>query len=190
MVWMLFTKDESEAIIELNTMSDRAAAIVGGSILETRLETLLKSILMDHSKGSGHSIHGENFRFSGSLGSLKAKIDISFMLGLFSKNAWRDLDYIREIRNAFAHKIEAQNFNTQQIKDWCGQLCAFEKHLFKRGLTDEETPKISPKMFEENLDEQLADPRKRYLLCIRFYVAAIGFKPAADPKVPLQMSLC
>jgi hypothetical protein len=47
---MLKDADEVEAIKELNTISDRAAAIVGAAILEARIESALKILLFDHEK--------------------------------------------------------------------------------------------------------------------------------------------
>jgi len=189
MVWMLKNADEVEAIKELNTISDRAAAIVGAAILETRIETALKILLFDHAKAPKVSVHDDMFRASGPLGSFSAKINLGFMLGIYTSDSWRDMDYIREIRNSFAHKISTKEFTTQRIKDLCFNLKSFEKYLMPYGSNAPNPPIDRMTIFEKDLQEQLSDPRKRYLLCIRTFVTALGgafmFAGHQDSKVRL-----
>ena len=193
MVWIITSGDEAEAIQDLKNTSDRAAAIVAAAILETRLEAILRRVLLDHKKNADRTIREEMFRTSGPLGSFSAKINLTFMLGICSAATWTDLDYIREIRNAFAHRVEAQKFETIRIKDLCMNLRSFVKHIFPYGTKAEDaTQDINPKMFERDLPAQLADPRKRYILCVTFYIATFSGIPVVDgsQQSPLCRQLC
>jgi DNA-binding MltR family transcriptional regulator len=191
MVWMTDSEAEADAIRELKHTSDRAAAIVGASMLELSIETLLKRVLLDYKRNKDNSVHGDMFRSSGPLGSFSAKINLAFMLGLCSAEAWRDLDYVRAIRNAFAHRIEAQRFSVEQIKAWCENLKAFEAHSFPRGADHSNIPRgPGPNLFEEGLAEKLVDPRERYLLCVRYYLAAFRMIAISEEPSPLARQLC
>jgi len=171
MVWVLNSKEEVLAVQELATISDRAAAIVAAALLENRIERSLKFHLVDHRKNAGASVHLDMFRSSGPLGSFSAKINMGYMIGLYSAGAWKDLDYIREIRNVFAHKIENRAFDS--VSDLCKNITWFQQFVFPRGTREAETPQhLSTKMYEEDLQGQLEDPRKRYLLAVRFYLAS------------------
>lgn len=186
MVWILNSDEEVAAIKELNSISDRAAAIVGAAILEGKLEAALKTLLFDHPRNSQSSIHDDMFRMSGPLGSFSSKINLGFMLGIYAADSWRDMDYIREIRNSFAHRLEAKDFKTKRITDLCANLTGFEKYLAPYGSAPSEPPPHM-KIYEKELSEQLADPRRRYILCIRTYVAALtgAFMFGANTKVRL-----
>jgi hypothetical protein len=129
------------------------------------------------------------FRTSGPLGSFSAKINLGFMLGIYTIDSWRDMDYIREIRNSFAHKISTKDFATQRIKDLCFNLKSFEKYLLQYGSPLPYPPVDRMTVFEKDLQEQLSDPRKRYILCIRTFATALGggfmFANSVDSKVRL-----
>jgi hypothetical protein len=90
--------------------SDRAAGIVAGSIAEIRLEQALRSIM----KADQATIATELFRPSGPLGPFRTKIDLAFMLGILSGDAYKDLTNIKNIRNDFAHKLEMDAFDDIQ----------------------------------------------------------------------------
>jgi DNA-binding MltR family transcriptional regulator len=189
MVWMLRGDEEVAAIKELDTISDRAAAIVGAAILEAKIEAALKVLLFDHARNAQLSIHGEMFRFSGPLGSFSAKINLGFMLGIYTADSWRDMDYIRDIRNSFAHDLSARDFKTQRMRDLSFNLKSFEKYLLPYGTPVPDHSTLGMKIFEKDLPAQLADPRRRYILCIRTFVTALSaafmFSGSADSKVRL-----
>jgi DNA-binding MltR family transcriptional regulator len=188
MPWVL-EKEEAEALQELNSASDRAAGIVAATILERRLKSLLKRLLLDYAKNSSTSIHLDMFRASGPFGSFSSKINLTYMLGICSTEAWRDLDYIREIRNEFAHIPGTNSFKSQRVADLCRNLKKFELHIFPDDTKDAAMD-ISPKIFEANLTDQLASPRQRYLLCVRFYTGLFSVYPTAHPTPPLCITLC
>lgn len=102
--------------------SDRAAGIVAGSITETRLAEALKSRLKNDKPG----IVADLFQPSGALGSFRTKIDLSYLMGLISDVAFKDLTIIKNIRNDFAHKLNVDTFDFQSIRDRCMNLSMIE----------------------------------------------------------------
>ena len=191
-MWILRGEDEGRAVMELKDMSDRAAAIVAGSMLETVLESFLRSVLIDTKKsGKGTIVLDDIFRSSGPLGSFSAKIDLTLMLGACTPEGWRDLDTIPEIRNAFAHQLAAHDFQVQRVKALCLNLKAFMDFVFPLGGKHEDPPPRPRKMFEEDLEIKLANPRERYLLAVKYYIVFLRGIVTAEPKPPLiQQPLC
>jgi hypothetical protein len=47
---------------------------------------------------------------------------MSFALGLIPPLVHRDLDLVRKIRNAFAHKLGVNSFEESPFRDWCAQF--------------------------------------------------------------------
>lgn len=102
----------ASAMTELDQQTDRGTAIIAAALLEHHLDeaiqarlTPLNSVLMDNLFGS-----------RGSLGGFQAKIDMAFALGLYTKDAHRDLNTIRKIRNRFAHTPIALDFHDMELK--------------------------------------------------------------------------
>ena len=60
----------------------------------------------------------------GPLGSLSARIETAYALGLISKEERDNINLIRDIRNDFAHRFldTKVSFQTPKIKDKCMQL--------------------------------------------------------------------
>ena len=97
--WFVETIEEQQAIEEMEATSDRAAAIVIASLVESRLTSALQTAMAD-----APSIKNDFFRSSGALGSFAAKIDLALLTGLLTEDAHKDLNTMRCIRNVFAHR--------------------------------------------------------------------------------------
>lgn len=174
MVWIAFNKDEANAIQELHALSDRAAAIVAAVLLENRIESCLKSVLRDRKKDPVNSLHNEIFQPSGILGSFSAKINLAYMLGIFSAEAWADINQIKDIRNRFAHNLEISNFSSDSIASRCRNLSHFQKFVFEMGTHQEKIPPgLSAIQFQKDLQHDLDDPRRRYLLAVQIYTGSL-----------------
>jgi hypothetical protein len=101
-----------EAEAELTGTSDRAAAIVGASLIEVQLEQLLIRSMV---KGTEAKPLFEGF---GPLSSFSAKIRIAECFGLLPPDICADADLIRKIRNEFAHTHKPTSFEAQKVMDW------------------------------------------------------------------------
>ncbi len=173
-MWSVRKDYEAESIRELSTLSDRAAAIVAGSLLETRLEAELKAVLHNSPNGK---LHEELFRPTGPFGPFSTKAKFAFGIGMVSFDGWRDVQCIVDIRNDFAHRLDVRDFKTTTIADRCKNLTMGERLTRPRGYDIESEGKSRPRsvMFEEDRAEQLADPRSRYILTVRAIMGALDF---------------
>ncbi len=95
---------------------DRSAAILAVSVLESFLGDALRAILLED------TIVEELFRQYGPLSTFKGRIDMSFALGLITRHSHRDMNYLRKIRNHFAHHPGATSFKESPCREVCGQL--------------------------------------------------------------------
>lgn len=104
---------------EIESQTDRGAAIVGVAWVEEELLAAIESLL-EKDKAAWDRL----FRKSGPLSSLSAKIDLARLLGMVSKVVAADLHILREVRNEFAHSVldkdkSMLSFGTARIKDKC-----------------------------------------------------------------------
>lgn len=168
MPWPLLNPEHLSVIEEIKRQSDRAAAILAVSFLEDRLATLLQAWLVDDPKTVRKMFSG-----SGPLATFSAKIDMCFLLGIIEKGRHRELHLVRNIRNKFAHGLEALTFETPGIRDQCE---SFSPPVFS------EPPYIDPvaleKIKETDIDRWMLEwvsaassgpdtPRERYLIAVR-----------------------
>jgi hypothetical protein len=97
---------------ELHDASDRACVIVCAAALETRLEQLITSRLVE---GAAKPL------FEGStppLSSFAAKIDMAHALGIIAEAETHDLHRIRKMRNAYAHTMKPLTFKDSPIAEY------------------------------------------------------------------------
>jgi hypothetical protein len=110
-----------KAIEEIKSSDDRSTAIVGGSIVEDCLTAYLQS----------ETIPGKiaDDLFDNVIDSFGHKISAAYVFALIDDRVRQELDLIRKIRNAFAHRILADvegtkklTFDTPHIKNFCAAL--------------------------------------------------------------------
>ena len=102
---------------ETKSESDRAAAIVGATMLETILEECILLRLRPMSNTHRESLLGGESSFA----SFSAKIDLGFSLGLYGQKTKSDLNFIRKIRNEFAHHVN-RDFAHSDVTKHCKEL--------------------------------------------------------------------
>jgi DNA-binding MltR family transcriptional regulator len=109
-------------LIEFQVESDRAAAILGVSYLDTVMENLLKKFFIQNNSFIDKQIFGDSYSV---IDSFSKKINLSYALGLLKQKEFEDLNNIRKIRNDFAHELHGLNFNSEKINSRCLNLkCA------------------------------------------------------------------
>jgi len=132
--WIEFkTTDSSDAFFKAlaehsgTKTGDRSMAILGGTILEDCLRAYIESQVV--MKGT-HA----NSLFDQVLDSFGHQIRAAYVFALIGEPFRNELDLIRQIRNAFAHKTFADakpgddpsfkrvTFDTTRIKAWCSSL--------------------------------------------------------------------
>jgi len=92
---------------DLHKETDRAAVILGTSNLDVLLYQILQKGLLPCATAGDDLFEGE-----GPLSTFKAKIDMSYRLGLIDGECARALHQIRRIRNDFAHEVSEGTLNT------------------------------------------------------------------------------
>ena len=94
--------------------SDRACAVLGAALLDSRLEGLYRRRLRDLA---------DELLSSGPLGPFSARIKLAHALAWIGELVYRDLETIRSIRNDFAHDFDhGLSFADASIEGRCNNL--------------------------------------------------------------------
>lgn len=97
--------------------SDRACAVLGAALLDSRLESLYDRRLRNSKE--------ELLSSNGPLGAFSARIRLASALAWIAEEVVFDLHQIRSIRNEFAHNFDHElSFSDQSIADKCRTLRA------------------------------------------------------------------
>ncbi|MBY5879410.1 transcriptional regulator (plasmid) [Rhizobium ruizarguesonis] len=95
---------------KLNDESGRGMALIATSYLDELLKQVLMAFLRE-GKSSDAFLDG----FSAPLGSLATRIAACHALGLINERERQEADYLRKVRNLFAHNIHVP-FKDQNVK--------------------------------------------------------------------------
>lgn len=105
----------SAFFIEVNAeKNDRGAAILLAANAEVCLRYAIKRHLV-----AIDDVERTLFRSNGPLSEFAAKIRVGYAMGLYKEQTKQNLDYIRAIRNAFAHAIIPISFETSEVRAVC-----------------------------------------------------------------------
>ena len=100
-------------ISEFESESDRGCVLLAAAMIDNILEVLIKHVLIE-CKTKNDSLFDDA---TAPLGTLSAKIDLAYRLGIISDNLRRDLHIIRKIRNDFAHDVLDCTFANAVVKE-------------------------------------------------------------------------
>jgi Domain of unknown function (DUF4145) len=92
--------------------SDRSCAVLAGAILDDRLNALLQNYLLPARNKNDDKLLGR----SGSIESFSSRIELARRLNLITEESRKSLDWVREIRNDAAHKVDF-NFDDSSVRD-------------------------------------------------------------------------
>jgi DNA-binding MltR family transcriptional regulator len=106
--------------------SDRGSVLMAAAFIEDKLTCLLESYFIENKKVCKQLLKG-----NGALATFSSKIDLTFLLGLISKNIFNDLHILRKIRNDFAHTASNISFETPSIRDRTKALSTLSKEMLK-----------------------------------------------------------
>lgn len=105
-------------IEEINSMSDRACAIVWAAMLDDLLEMALSKKMRVLTEKEYESL----FLNQAPLSSFSAKILLGYALNVYNSETKSNLDIVRHIRNCFAHAAIKVSFSTSEVADMCMKL--------------------------------------------------------------------
>lgn len=97
---------------EIAGSTDRALAILSGAMLDEVLGILLSALAIDEDLLSDRLLKPDR-----PLGSFGPRIDACYLFGLISEREWKALRQVKNIRNAFAHKLANLSFKDPSMRD-------------------------------------------------------------------------
>jgi len=121
MTWLLPDPAQRPIVDELESQTDRGAAIIGAALVEDLLRQALLS-RMRVGTALEKRTASRLFGTMGPLSSFSAKIDLGVLLGLYPEEVRGDLHRVREVRNQFAHEQEPRDFGYPRISGLCARF--------------------------------------------------------------------
>jgi hypothetical protein len=138
--------------------SDRAAAVLGASLLDARLEDVFRTNLATN--------HDLLLGRSGPLSTFSSRINLAFALRWIDADTSHDLDIIRDIRNDFAHHLDHElSFATESIAARCCNLRSSAALLRGYAEAAKHNPNFGASVFHA-IVEKFSAPRWRYHIAI------------------------
>lgn len=137
---------------ETRSETNRGKALVTASLIEEMLEEVLRNFLLENS-----AIKKLFQAPNAPLSTFSAKIAACRALGLISHVEFRDIDFIRQIRNQFAHNILC-SFHDEKIKSWTEKIQA--------GMTYIDS-------LEKGHESRVKTPEQRFILAATALVTAL-----------------
>lgn len=181
--WFLSADVSMDAVMELNTETPRAAAVVGAAITDS----ILSETLLGYFPREGRTRDELLNSSGGRLGDYDTKAKLAYALGIISTQAFRDIVTIGQIRNKFAHRLDIKSFDHEKIVSLCRDLKLIETTVGT--LARSYAPGISLRFMEPDLDKKLADPKTRFILSVKIITSALVNRPEAPskPSPPVEL---
>lgn len=178
--WCFIDEGERSILNSIEMDSDRAIAIIVGSMIEERIQTALITRMTRDKK-----IEDRMFQPSGPLGPFANKVHLCRLLGLISSAAYDDLIRFKDIRNAFAHNLAIKDFGSDSIKDQTMNLKLVDAHVVEKtdGFSVGFAPGSIPTICIRHADQRKKMARERYLMTAQLF--AIKFMGANRKDWPL-----
>lgn len=135
-----------------NAETDRGKALVSASVVEEMLSEILRAFLTDSAE-TKRLFDAPNAPLS----TLSSKTLMCRSLRLISAVEFRDIEFVRKIRNEFAHSVTC-SFKDKKIRDWAQKL--------KVGMNILDD-------LEEGHKSRVDDPRQRFHMVTSSIVSSL-----------------
>lgn len=109
----------------LSNESDRGATLMAAAFIDDRLAELIKKYLIKDRRALLNSL----FNFNGALGTFSSRTSLAYCLGLIPEDIYDDINYLRKIRNIFAHSSDLLTFDSDEINSVCHK---FKSHTLRK----------------------------------------------------------
>jgi|SRR5271166_2431018 len=192
MAWIVKDEDEHAFFIELKQSPDRVVGLLVTTIIEDRLTEAIRARWHDAKDESGDQLLDRLFAYFGPLGNFGTKIEIGFVIGLYTKETMKDLYSVRKIRNAFAHKLAPKDFEAQAIKDLSTNLKIPDKYPISVSPSTGAKLRISPKpltrsefarvLLGVSSVDEIKSPRNRFIRAAEL-LSGLLYAAGADPSL-------
>jgi Kef-type K+ transport system membrane component KefB len=119
------TEQVTSFLQELKIQTDRGAAVIAAAVLDEILQMLLLARFVEIGSERRDTLFT---KIGAPLSPLSAKIELAFATGIISNNARLAAHIVRDVRNKFAHRIEALTFDHPEVvRDYRNTLFAKRK---------------------------------------------------------------
>lgn len=108
--------DYHESVKAFHSETDRAAAVLAGSFIESFLAKYLRSFMVNDDEVKNL------FDGFGPFSDFNQRRETAYAFGFIDGQQRNDLKYIGKVRNHFAHHPLDAGFDKQPVSDWCAQL--------------------------------------------------------------------
>ena len=112
--------DYQKTVQSFHSESDRAAAVLAGSFIESFIAKFIRSHMIENPE---IDLLFDGF---GPFSTYSQRVQTAFAFGLISEQDKSDLNNIAKIRNRFAHHPLEASFETSPVSDWCRNLSTYE----------------------------------------------------------------
>ena len=103
---------------KLKNESDRGVVLISAELINNYLTILFEKYLI-----LNKDLKKDIFEYSlAPLHNFSNKIKMAYSLGLIDEEQYKNLEYVRKIRNKFAHRIFDASFEDVQIIEWCKKI--------------------------------------------------------------------
>lgn len=103
---------------KLKNESDRGVVLISAELINNYLTILFEKYLI-----LNKDLKKDIFAYSlAPLHNFSNKIKMAYSLGLIDEEQYKNLEYVRKIRNKFAHRIFDASFEDVQIIEWCKKI--------------------------------------------------------------------
>jgi DNA-binding MltR family transcriptional regulator len=102
----------------LKNESDRGVVLISAELINNYLTDLFDKYLI-----LNNELRKDIFENAlAPLHTFSTKIKMAYSLGLIDEEHYTTLDYLRKIRNKFAHRIFDASFEDNEIIEWCKKI--------------------------------------------------------------------
>ena len=115
-------REELKATEEIESGSDRVAAIVAAALVEDAIAEIIHQRLKTGDSPSEKKARKDLLGLNSPLGSVSARITLAYLLRMLTEDAYLDMVTIAEIRNRFAHYPTISSFGDARVKPKCDKL--------------------------------------------------------------------
>lgn len=183
-VWSFLSDDERSLMRVLDFDSDRAIALIVGSMIENRLkDTILERMVRND------EIENELFRASGALGPFSTKIHLARLMGLVSEDAYKDLVRLKDIRNRFAHYLNIRDFRSDWVESKAQHFKLVDSHVHERKPATKAAvlswPKNGPNIWLRHAAQRKKRAKERYLMTAQLFTFAFAVGSQKSWPLPL-----
>jgi hypothetical protein len=195
---MWFTVKALDVVSEIENGSDRTIGVVAGAVVDSYLTDALKRKLVPRRRNPETRLKVQTDIFSpeGALGAFGAKIQLAYLLGYFTDDAYADMQAFKYIRNLFAHYAEHNSFEASKVKDRCANFRLLKSHVSETGsYTIRKSGKVrletvgvaSNKLSLSLIDREkaLKGPKERFITTAKLFIAALELHRQRQLKPPI-----